>query len=122
MSTNTKNTTSGKKQSRNKLVNSITKILSSKKAYDIKVINTSKLTPEFNYMIISTATSKNHIEAIVYELEKFVKENNIKTLGKDTNSKTGWVVYDFIDAVLHVMTPEIREYYSLERIWEIPED
>ncbi|MFN4244631.1 MAG: ribosome silencing factor [Brevinematia bacterium] len=103
-----------------RFINSLVNVLYSKKAQDIKVIDTTKVTPEFDYMIISTATSKNHIDAIVSELEKFIEERKLKVIAKDTNSKTGWVVYDLTHTILHIMTQEVREYYLLERIWELP--
>lgn len=103
------------------LINSICKVLASKKAEEIKVIDTSKITSEFDYMIIATASSKYQIDAMVDELEKFIEEKNLKILAKDDNSETGWVVFDLIHTIIHIMLPEVKEYYSLERIWEIPE-
>lgn len=103
-----------------RLINSICKVLSSKKAEEIKVIDTSKITTEFDYIIIATASSKYQIDAIVDELEKFIEENNLKILAKDENSETGWVVFDLIHTIVHIMLPDVREYYSLERIWEVP--
>lgn len=103
-----------------RFINSLCKVLSSKKAENIKVIDTTKITPEFDYIVIATATNKYQIDAIVEELEKFIDKNNLSVLGKDDNSETGWVVFDLIHTIVHIMTPEVREYYSLERLWEVP--
>ncbi|MEN2998891.1 MAG: ribosome silencing factor [Brevinematia bacterium] len=103
-----------------RFIDSLCNVLSSKKAEDIKIINTTKKTSEFDYMVIVTANGKYHIEAIADEVEKFIENNNITVLGKDVNPETGWIVFDLVHTVIHIMSPEVREYYSLERIWETP--
>lgn len=117
--TRTKKTTSSQITPR-KFANSIKKLLSAKKAENIEVMNTSKLTQEFDYMVIASADNKYHMEALVDEIEKFIDENNIPVLSKDINPESGWVVIDLFHTILHIMTPEVREYYSLERLWKIP--
>lgn len=109
-----------KKSVSRKFINSLCEIFYSKKAENVKVIDTSSKTREFDYMVIVTATGKYHIDAIVEELEKFIEDNGLTVLGKDDNSETGWVVFDLVHTIVHIMTPEVREYYSLERIWEAP--
>ncbi|MGB9621286.1 MAG: ribosome silencing factor [Brevinematia bacterium] len=103
-----------------RLINKIAKVLSHKKAEDIKIIDTSKITSEFEYMIIATGNNKFHIESLVDELEKFIKENNILVLARDINPESGWVVLDLLHTIIHIMTPDVRNYYNLERIWELP--
>lgn len=102
-------------------INKIVNILSSKKAENIKVIDTSRITSEFDYMVIASADNKYHIEALSDEIERFIYENNLPVLAKDINPETGWIIIDLFHTIIHIMTPEIRNYYNLERIWEIPE-
>ncbi|MCS7298930.1 MAG: ribosome silencing factor [Spirochaetia bacterium] len=103
-----------------KFANSIKKLLSSKKAENIEVINTSKLTQEFDYMVIASADNKYHIQALIDEIMEFIYKTNTPVLSKDINPESGWVVIDLFHTIVHIMTPDLREYYSLERLWKIP--
>ena len=50
-------------------------------------------------------------------LEK-LKKVKIKPLGIEGYSKSEWVLIDFGDVLVHVMHPEAREFYSLEKLWD----
>jgi ribosome-associated protein len=102
------------------IVKKITKILEEKKAENIKVIDVSKVTPEFNYMVIANSNNKYQMEAIIEDLLNFAEEKGLTIFGKDLNFESGWVVVDFYYIIVHIMTPVLREYYQLERIWGIP--
>ncbi len=102
------------------IVKRIAKILEENKAENIKVIDVSKVTSEFYYMVIANSDNKYQMEAIIDDLLDFAEEKELKVFGKDLNFESGWVVVDFYDIIVHIMKPVLREYYQLERIWEIP--
>ncbi|MCX8029751.1 MAG: ribosome silencing factor [Brevinematales bacterium] len=103
-----------------KFINKICKVISSKKAEEITVIDTSKLTSEFDYIILANASNKYHIQSIVEEINRFIEKENVPVLARDLSFESGWVVIDLYHTIIHIMTPEVRKYYSLERLWEIP--
>ena len=100
----------------NILVNKIVKILSDKKAEDIKSIQTDELTIIADYFVIATGTSNVHIRALADEVEKEMKNDGIAHKGVE-GRVTGWILIDFGDVIVHLFLREQREYYNLERLW-----
>ena len=91
--------------------------LDDKKAEDISVIDVRGKSPITNYFIIATATSEPHLRALANELEKTLKELNIKSVGRDYNTSSGWVVVDAFDFMAHIFLPEQRGLYGIESLW-----
>jgi ribosome-associated protein len=87
------------------------------KAQDIKVYNTTHLTSLFDRVIIASGNSNRQTKALAASVRDAVKENGgeiISTEGEDVGE---WVLVDCGDAVVHLMQPAIRAYYTLEEIW-----
>jgi ribosome-associated protein len=102
------------------LVKKLSSLLESKKAQNVKIIDVSKVTTEFSYMVIADSDNKYQMESIAYDLLDFANEYKLSVFGSDLNFESGWIVIDFYDIIVHIMTPVLREYYQLERIWEVP--
>ena len=97
------------------LLNKIVKDLEDVKAKDIQIINIKNRSALGDYMIIVSGTSSRHINSIVSNIVKLNKSHILSTEG--INSKD-WLIVDFGDIILNVFKPEIREHYSLEKIWQ----
>ena len=69
-------------------------------------------------MIIASGRSTRHVKSISDNIIKKLKKVKIKPLGIEGYSKSEWVLIDFGDVLLHVMHPEAREFYSLEKLWD----
>jgi ribosome-associated protein len=87
------------------------------KAQDIKVFNTTHLTPLFDRVIVASGTSNRQTKALANSVREKVKE-----LGGDVISTEGeeigeWVLVDCGDAVVHILQPALRQYYNLEEVW-----
>lgn len=95
----------------------IIKILDSKKAVDINVIRTRELTIIADFFVICTGTSSTHVRALADELEDGLLKENINARSIEGKA-TGWILLDYSDIVVHIFTPDMREYYGLERIWQ----
>ncbi len=93
------------------------KALDDKKAQDIKVLATKDLTVLADYFIICTATSSTHIKTLSDEVEKQLEEHGETSLRREGYRDGGWVLVDFGCLVIHLFTKEVREFYSLERLW-----
>ena len=68
-----------------------------------------------DYLIIASGTSSRHINAIA---SKIIKKNKKQIISVEGLKSTEWVIVDFGDIILNLFKPEIRNYYSLEKIWE----
>ena len=88
------------------------------KAQDVTVLNTERLTDEFDRVIIAAATSNRQTRALANNVHEKVKDNGgdvLSTEGEDTGE---WVLVDCGDIVVHIMQAPIRAYYNLEELWD----
>lgn len=90
------------------------------KGNDITVIDTQGKTDVFDAMIIVTGTSDRHIKSLADNLVKDIKSKGLGVLGVEQDRS--WVLVDLYDVVVHIMLEETREFYSLEKLWEISTD
>lgn len=91
--------------------------LDSKKAKDIKVLETKDITVLADYFIICTAGSMTQIKTLSDELNRVLKEKGEPSLRTEGYRGGGWVLVDFGSVVVHIFLKDIREFYSLERLW-----
>jgi ribosome-associated protein len=91
--------------------------LDSKKAKDIKVLETKDITVLADYFIICTAGSTTQIKTLADEVDKVLKEKGEPSLHTEGYRGGGWVLVDFGSVVVHLFLKDIREFYSLERLW-----
>ncbi|MBK1734070.1 ribosome silencing factor [Halorhodospira abdelmalekii] len=90
------------------------------KARETVVIDVRERTPMTDLIVVTTGTSGRHIQAIARNVIDRAKEYGIHILGIEGDEPgSEWVLVDLGDAVVHVMTAESREFYRLERIWEM---
>ena len=94
------------------------KVLDDKKAEDLKVLDVRGRSPITNYFIVATATSEPHLHALSNELDKTLKELGIKSVGREYNPGSGWVVVDGFDFMAHIFLPEQRGMYGIEALWK----
>lgn len=91
--------------------------LDSKKARDITVLKTEKVTSLADYFIIATASSSTHGKTLVEETEKLLSEAGEPPLRREGYRSESWVLLDFGCVVVHVFLEETRRFYNLERLW-----
>lgn len=71
-----------------------------------------------DYFVICTGTSPRQIKTIADEVEQSLKDDNVRMHHHEGTENTGWVLMDFGDVLVHVLSTREREYYSLERLWQ----
>lgn len=94
------------------------KILDDKKAEDLKVLDVRGKSSITNYLIIATATSDPHLNALSNELEKTLKENGFTNVGREYTPGSGWVVVGGFEFMAHIFLTEQRGMYGLEALWK----
>jgi ribosome-associated protein len=91
------------------------------KALDIVVINVTSTNSLFDQIIVASVDSTRQARAFVNNLKECLKETNYSILSVEGEASGEWVLIDLGDIIVHVMKPEIRDYYNLEDLWqEIP--
>lgn len=115
---NKKQSTKATKDS-NTIKNIVISALEDAKGIDITVIKVSHLTQVTDFMVIVTGTSNRHIQTIAENAFKMTQKQGFEKIGVEGLGKSEWVVVDFSDVVLHVMSPAAREHYNIEGLWDI---
>lgn len=87
------------------------------KARDIVILDVTKLTSLFDYMIVASGESTRQTKALARNVHDKVKEAGGSVVGMEGEQTGEWVLVDLGDVVVHVMQPAIREYYSIEELW-----
>ena len=95
----------------------IVDVASDKLAEDIVLLDLRSLAPFADYFVIMSAESSRQIEALEYDLTQSLKEAGISRHRREGSPASGWVLLDFSDVIVHVFSPEEREFYDLERLW-----
>ena len=94
-----------------------TKALDSKKGLDIQVLRVDRVTSLADYFIICTGSSNTHVKTLCDCAEYTLEQLGETMLGREGHRGNSWELLDFGAVVIHVFTPEAREFYSLERLW-----
>jgi len=87
------------------------------KARDIEVINTAKLTPLFERIVIASGDSNRQVRSLAQNVQEKVREAGGEVLSTEGEDAGEWVLVDLGEIVVHVMQPAIRGYYNLEELW-----
>jgi ribosome-associated protein len=90
------------------------------KGHDITVIDTLGKTDVFDAMVIVTGTSDRHVKSLANNVVQEAKAKGLEVLGVEQDRS--WVLVDLYDVIVHIMLRETREFYSLEKLWEISAD
>lgn len=70
-----------------------------------------------DYFIIATGNTPNQTQSIADEVEDVCEKEGYEVLGKEGYRDGHWILIDVNDIIIHVFTPEERDYYDLERLW-----
>ncbi len=99
------------------LASQIVEVLDDAKARDVRVIDVRDVTSITDYMIIASGTSRRHVSAVADRVTDTMRERGVRALGVEGRDIGEWVLIDFGDALVHIMMPETREHYQLEKLW-----
>jgi len=93
------------------------------KGVDIRVIDVRDLTSITDRMVIArviaSGTSTRHVKALADNVELKAKQRGYPPLGVEGGQAAEWVLLDLGDVVVHVMLPETRAFYGLEKLWSV---
>jgi ribosome-associated protein len=96
----------------------IAEIASDKVAHDIRVFDLRELVSYTDYFVICSGGTERQAKAIhdaIYQELKDVHGRLPRRVEGLTESR--WILMDYLDAVIHIFTPDARGYYRLEQLW-----
>jgi ribosome-associated protein len=89
-----------------------------KLAEDVVILDMRPACSYTDFFVICTGRNARQTKAIWDEVhERLKQEGRVLPQRVEGASEGSWIVGDYLDTVLHVFTPEAREYYRLEDLW-----
>ncbi|MBE0407118.1 ribosome silencing factor [Psychrobacter sp. AOP22-C1-22] len=95
--------------------------LDNMKAKNITVIDVEDLTDVMERIVIADGTSKRHVRAMADSVGAEAKQAGFMPLGREGGVDSDWTLIDLGAVVVHMMTPQAREFYDLEGLWSSPD-
>ena len=93
------------------------KVLSDKKAEDIVIIDIQEKAAFADYFVICSGNSERQITTLADEMEDRLAEEGLPIKSREGRHGSGWILMDFGDIIVNLFTREMRERYSIEKVW-----
>jgi ribosome-associated protein len=91
--------------------------LEEKKGENIVLLDILGLSDFADYFVICSGSSERMLQALVDEVIEFLRDSHHIKTKKEGSSQDGWVLVDYGNVILHLFSPEKRDYYRLEDLW-----
>lgn len=88
-----------------------------KKAEEIEIYDLRGISSVTDFFVICTGSTDVHCKAIQKHISNTLKDDKIRPFHIEGVESARWILLDYVDFVVHVFQPEVREYYNLESIW-----
>jgi len=92
------------------------------KAIDIQTIDVSEQNPLTELFVIASGSSSRHLKSMAENLIIRAKAAGCPPLGVEGQRQSDWVLVDLNDVIVHLMLPQARAFYNLEKLWEASSD
>ncbi len=87
------------------------------KGINITSIDVTGVTDVADRMVIATGTSRRQVKALADRVLEKARDAGFRAIGVEGQDVADWILIDFAEVVVHVMLPDAREFYDLERLW-----
>jgi ribosome-associated protein len=89
-----------------------------KKARDIVILDMRGLVVYTDFMVVCTGNTPRQTAAIADEIRRVLKEDHgVRARRVEGEREAEWILMDYLDFVVHIFTPQAREFYRLDRLW-----
>jgi ribosome-associated protein len=99
------------------LVDRIVEAAADKKAIDIRVLDVGEIVGYTDFFVVCSGNTERQVKAIKDGIHDELKREGVLPRRVEGEREAHWVLIDYLDAVVHIFTPETRDYYRLEQLW-----
>lgn len=89
------------------------------KAHDLQILDVRNIATFTDLMIVASGASTRQVKALADKVVEKCLAAGIKPLGVEGEREAEWVLVDMADIVIHVMLPQTRDFYNLEKLWSV---
>jgi len=89
-----------------------------KKAQDVVLLDVRHISSLADYFVICTAAVERQLRAVAEGIEEALDAVNVPPYKREGTPADGWVLLDYSDVIVHIFTPDQREFYRLEALYE----
>jgi ribosome-associated protein len=93
--------------------------LADMKALDVRFLDVRGLTDIADFMVIASGTSDRHVRSVAQRVVEKAKAAGFRPHGVEGQQDADWVLIDLNEMIVHVMLPRVREFYGLEKLWDM---
>lgn len=95
----------------------IAETLSARKALDVMIIDISDKSSFADYFVMASAGNERQLEALKDHIEDLLEPMDIFPKSVEGKRDSGWILMDYGDVIVNVLTLEMRDKYNIEKIW-----
>jgi len=99
------------------LVDVVHKALDDLKAQDVVTLDVISMSEVMDTLVIASGTSSRHVKSLASNVVDEAKKQKLNPIGIEGLEAADWVLVDYGSVVVHVMLPEARKFYDLEKLW-----
>jgi ribosome-associated protein len=88
-----------------------------KKALDVKILDLRKLSSVCDFFVICSADVDVQAKAIADWITENLRQRGINYWHSEGYQACRWILLDYVDVVVHIFLPQVREFYGLESLW-----
>lgn len=88
-----------------------------KKAAEVVKIDIRSRAAFTDFFLVATGLNRVHTRALADYVEQTLAAESVLPFSKEGYPEGDWILLDYLDFVIHIFTPEARDYYQLERLW-----
>lgn len=96
--------------------------LADNKAENVQTIDIQGRSSLADYIVIASGNSGRHLKSMAEYVVMRLKELGTPPLGVEGEGEGEWVLVDAGDVIVHLMLPRVREFYNLEKLWDVPRE
>lgn len=89
------------------------------KGHDIVALDVTRQTDIADHMVVASGSTNRQVNALVESVVEKAKNADVAIIGVEGKESGEWVLIDLADVIVHVMLPNVREFYDLERLWSL---
>lgn len=91
--------------------------LEDKKGEDIVLLDLKDIVSFTDYFVLCTGTSDRMLDALADSVLEETRKKHRKSGRKEGLARDGWILVDFGDVIVHLFSPDQRDFYQLEELW-----